>query len=158
MNFDAMITRGRLPWSPNEHAQNLDVWHALEVPYAGTFDFDGETVLFTAIGELDSTMLTATWAYTCVGHDVPDAFASFDDMDDWIHTRFDGSEAVYAHTQDLRIKEYSGCEKVSSLEDGVVNFLENLLKTLERKHPSPRVVVAARQAAVEEAERDLAGV
>jgi hypothetical protein len=37
MNLDALVTKGRLPWSPSPDARDLDVWYEYEYPYVGTF-------------------------------------------------------------------------------------------------------------------------
>ncbi len=44
MNHDALVQRGRLPWSPNTQARDLDVWYEYEHPLAGTFASHEATV------------------------------------------------------------------------------------------------------------------
>jgi hypothetical protein len=56
VNLDALVTQGRLPWSPNLDASDLDVWYGNESPRVGTFTTKGMTVLFTAVDDVEGRL------------------------------------------------------------------------------------------------------
>lgn len=141
MNLDAIVTRGRLPWSPSKDAASLDVWLEYEVPLVGTFEVAGQTVLFRAIG--DATENTSVWAYVCLSAAEADDAASREfesavEMRKYTEELFANSEAVFALAHDLKIRRWSRREVQDNVLESVNGFLGEVLKSM-REQPKDAV-------------------
>ena len=158
MNFDSMFTEGRLAWSPCASSTDLDTWLEHEIPFVGTFELGRSRILFTVVGEIDSSMRTGVWAYTTLREDPPDTFADISEMKQWVESRFENSKAIFAVTRDLRISHYSELATVESIFDGASAFLETILQADSNPRNRARARFSAHQAEVETIERELIDV
>ncbi|NRQ51567.1 hypothetical protein [Aeromicrobium stalagmiti] len=155
MNFDLIVARGQLPWTPNPHAEDLDVWHEHEIPFAGTFQQAGHVILFTAVGNIDSSMTIGSWAYTELLTQPPATFSDVDEMRDWVESQFVGAKAIYAVSRDLVLFRYSECKQVETLYDGASDFLDEVLDSVTDKRSRDLARFSAHQAEVEVVEKEL---
>lgn len=149
VNTDNLVVRGFKPWLPSPHARNLEVWHEYELPTAGTFDCDEGRVLFTHLGDIDPEQHTSTWGYTVVPAHVTEhvAFKSSAEMDEWIERAFHGACVVYAMASDLMIQRWSPVERVPSLYEGAVGFMDSIVKELRgAEDDDPELAFEARKA------------
>lgn len=58
------FTIGRHPWNPSDSVVNHEVWIDDHVPLVGTFDFNNQTILYTAVGE--PTREHSLWRYCII--------------------------------------------------------------------------------------------
>jgi hypothetical protein len=130
MNLDALVKRGRLPWSPTPTARDLDVWYEYEHPRIGTFSSNGRTVLFAAVGGFETRI--SVWAYTCLESQEADEFSaidfdSVDDLRELVHETFAGRRVVLALADDLLIQSWAPAETQGELFELATIFLEHVL-------------------------------
>src|SRR5665647_285537 len=98
--LDGIVCQGTRPWLPCPAANNLDVWHADDVPTVGTFECHSQLVLFTAVGDVASED-TTVWAYLPAKaqqrHEFEKAeFETVADMHDFVRAQFADRHAVFA--------------------------------------------------------------
>jgi beta-xylosidase len=130
MNLDALVTQGRLPWSPNPDADDLDIWHQYDYPRIGTFTVKDTTVLFTLVG--GSADELSVWAYVCLEDDeaVSAASATFESLSElrqFVDDAFTGRRPVLALADDLLITSWSVPEDNGELYEVATTFLEQVL-------------------------------
>jgi len=130
MKLDALVTQGRVPWSPNATADNLDVWHEYEFPRTGTFTTQGTVVLFTLAGGLETQ--TSVWAYAPLSPDAAEdltgrTFASVAELRQFVRDVFDGRQVVLALADDLIVSRWSILEAKGELYEVATSFLEQVL-------------------------------
>ncbi|MBO3086585.1 hypothetical protein [Cellulomonas fengjieae] len=132
MMLDGIVRRGSRPWLPNPDAEDLDVWHADDVPTLGTFGCGKSTVLFSAIGDVDSPM--TVWAYTDLKGEKCESlrdvmFANVTEMQSFAEGFFRSTHTVFACADDFVLKEW-GTEPVGTdhgaLIKAAVAFLEKI--------------------------------
>jgi len=104
MNLDALVTKGRLPWSPSPDAHDPDVWYTYEYPRVGTFTVKGVTVLFDVFGGVETEM-TTVWAYAALEPSEADELAevSFDsvtELQEFVQEKLNGRQLVFALADD----------------------------------------------------------
>ncbi|GAA0968365.1 hypothetical protein GCM10009555_013620 [Acrocarpospora macrocephala] len=131
MNLDALVKRGRLPWSPSAQALDLDVWHQYEVPLAGTFVWDGQTVLFTVVGDASEPL--SIWAYVSLSENEAEGlqdleFDTDDELRDFVTGKFSRRNVVLALAYDLSLSEWSPVELEGDLLHGAVKFIQDVVK------------------------------
>lgn len=130
MNLDAVVTKGRLPWSPNTDVHDLDVWYEYEHPRVGTFRTAECTVLFTAVGGFESR--TSVWAYACLQPEEArnlgePSFDSLSDMREFIEKEFAGRTLVLALANDLTVSRWAVADETGALYDVATTFLERIM-------------------------------
>lgn len=131
MNLDALVSQGRLPWSPNPDAGDLDIWHQYDFPRTGTFSVKGTTVLFTLVGGSDSQL--SVWAYACLDADEAVAaarmtFESLAELRQYVDDTLAGRSLVLALADDLLITSWSVSEDDDGdLYEAATAFLEQVL-------------------------------
>jgi len=157
MNLDALAKAGRLPWSPNPTARDLDVWDEYEHPRAGTFTIDGTTVFFlalTAVGERLSL-----WAYTCLtskeAHEL--AVAEFDStasLREFAERLLDDRRVVFVLADDLIIRRWSVADSKGPIDERAIDFLNSVLESVkDNRHPTR--MITAKLAEVDVATTEL---
>ena len=129
MNLDALVTSGRLPWSPSPDARELRVWYEYEYPYVGTFTASDVTVLFSVLGGVETEM--TVWAYTCLEPDedseLADAsFASVPELHASVQQLLAGRQLVFALADDLIISSWAVSEVEGDVYEAATTFLENV--------------------------------
>ena len=155
MNHDRLVQRGHLPWSPNAAATDLNVWHEYEIPLVGTFCLDGQTVLFTLVGDPDDDL--TVWAYRCLSAEeaqVADdlTFDSGGELNEYVARLFADHEAVLALAGDLHISEWTRSEVEDDLLPAAVTFLKGIVKATA---PDPITAFRGAVAEVEIVHSDL---
>jgi hypothetical protein len=136
MNLDALVTKGRLPWSPSPEARDLDVWYEYEYPYAGTFVVRDVTVLFNVLGGVETE--TTVWAYTCLESDEVDeladmSFGSVTELREFVQERLNGRQLVFALADDLLISSWAVSEEKGELYEVATTFLDQVLQHARSK-------------------------
>lgn len=166
MNLDALVREGNRPWQPTPGAGGLHVWHEYDMPTVGTVTLDGNTVLFTIVGDPDDEL--TVWAYTCLDDNEAERardtkFASVGDLDGFVRARFADREAVFALARDLRLWRWSPVhvngDGADVLMAAATGFLKDLKRTMERdshRTPSANVPFRAALASVEATAAELA--
>jgi hypothetical protein len=136
MNLDALVAKGRLPWSPNPDASNLDVWYTYEYPRVGTFTVNGITVLFDVLGGAETEM--TVWAYTCLESDeaaelAEVSFASPVELREFVLQKLTGRQLVFALADDLLISSWAVSEEKGELYEVATTFLDHVLQQARGK-------------------------
>src|ERR1700722_20163565 len=136
MNLDALVTKGRLPWSPSPEARDLDVWYEYEYPYAGTFVVRDVTVLFNVLGGVETE--TTVWAYTClkpdeVGGLADVSFGSVTELRELVQEKLNGRQLVFALADDLLISSWAVSEEKGELYEVATTFLDQVLQQARSK-------------------------
>lgn len=157
MNHDSLVRRGRLPWSPQPSATDLDVWQEYEVPLVGTFSVGDSTVLFTAVS--DTSALLSVWAYRALSpaeaaEAVTLEFDTPEDLRQCVERYFAGHEAIFALAHDLRVRQWSPLQVEGGLAETATVFLKQVSKAVESRTDS-RTRLRAKLAEVSEATSDL---
>lgn len=137
MNYDTIVTKGRVPWLPSAQATGLDVLHAYNIPLAGTFDSGGKKILFLCV--TGATSRSNVWVYK---HLTPSErkklesaeFDGPDDLETVAHALFKGHQAALAYAVDGRISKWSTKVIRDSVLLSVVQFLEETLKASVDQH------------------------
>jgi hypothetical protein len=129
MHLDALVTSGRLPWSPNPEARDLQVWYEYEHPYVGTFTVGDVTVLFNVLGGVETEM--TVWTYTCLepeeASDLADvSFASVPELRTFVQRLLSGRQLVFALADDLIINSWAVSEVEGDVYEAATTFLENV--------------------------------
>jgi hypothetical protein len=135
MNLDALVTRGRLPWSPSPDAHDPDVWY--EYPRVGTFTVNGVTVLFDVFGGVETEM-TTVWAYAVLEPSEADELAevSFDsvtELQEFVQEKLNGRQLVFALADDLLISSWAVSEERGDLYEVATTFLDQVLRQARSK-------------------------
>ncbi|MFS0883863.1 hypothetical protein [Aeromicrobium sp. 179-A 4D2 NHS] len=152
---DAKIYIGRKPWLPCPEASNLDVWHGYELPSAGTFEADGDLVLFAAVGEVHDESAPIAWGYTVLDPDsVPNSFPSVDAMSAWIRERFSDSRSVFAYSRRGVIAFVADDNAWRDFYAGAADLFDQVIKDLESKLTSQRLL-SSREAELRALETEL---
>jgi hypothetical protein len=130
MDLDAVVTQGRLPWSPSADAVDLDVWYEYEYPRIGSFRTKECTVLFAAVGGFETR--ASVWAYACLKPEEASTFAAliFDTLPDlrqFIEKEFTDRPLVFALADDLVIKNWAVTEAPGPLYEVATAFLEGVM-------------------------------
>jgi len=136
MNLDALVTKGRLPWSPSPDAHDPDVWYTYEYPRVGTFTVNGLTVLFDVLGGFETEM--TVWAYTCLEPSEADELAevSFDsvtELQEFVQEKLNGRQLVFALADDLLISSWAVSEERGDLYEVATTFLDQVLQQARGK-------------------------
>lgn len=131
MNFDALVTQGRLPWSPNPDAIGLDIWDEYEVPRTGTFTLNGSTVLFTVLGDLQGQL--SVWAYAVLsGAEAREVssktFSSVIELRQFAEETLAGRRLVLALADDLVINSWAVSDAENGLYEAATDFLDQVLR------------------------------
>jgi hypothetical protein len=131
MNLGALVTKGRLPWSPSTHARGLDVWYEYEYPYTGTFVARDTTVLFNVMGGVETD--TTVWVYTCLAPGEAEefahlAFASVAELREFVQGELNGRQLVFALADDLLISSWAVSEEKGELYEVAATFLDQVLQ------------------------------
>ena len=114
MNLGALVTKGRVPWSPSTHARDLDVWYEYEYPYTGTFVACGTTMLFNVMGGVETD--TTVWVYTCLALCEAEefanlSFASVAELREFVQGELNGRHLMFALADDLLISSWAVSKK-----------------------------------------------
>lgn len=130
MNFDALVSQGRLPWSPNPEAYDLDVWDEYEVPRTGTFMLKDSAVLFTVLGDLQGQL--SVWAYAVLSPaEAKDlagkTFTSVIEMRRFADDLLEGHRLVLALADDLLINSWTVVDEAGGLYEAATAFLDHVL-------------------------------
>jgi len=145
MNLDALAKRGRLPWSPNPAARDLDVWDEYEHPRAGTFTIDGTTVFFLAVTAVGERL--SLWAYGCLtseeAHELGVAeFDSIATLREFAERLLDDRRVVFALADDLLIRRWSVAESKGPIDERAIDFMNSVLEAVkDDRHPN-RMITA----------------
>jgi hypothetical protein len=136
MNLDALVTKGRLPWSPSPDVRDLNVWYEYEYPYVGTFVVRDVTVLFNVLGGVETE--TTVWAYTCLEPDEAEeladvSFASVAELREFVQEKLDGRQLVFALADDLLISGWAVSEEKGDLYEVATTFLDQVLQQARGK-------------------------
>jgi hypothetical protein len=157
MNLDALVKKGCRPWAPSPGARDLDVWLEYDVPTAGTFVLDSQSVIFTVLGSADDPV--SVWAYTCLTEDDAKAlgdqkFGSVDEMARAVDEQFTGHRAVFAVADKLEIWRWTSLDVEEGLIKSAVAFLSQVRESLEQKK-TPDAEFQVKLAGVEAAKSEL---
>jgi hypothetical protein len=136
MNLDALVTKGRLPWSPSTDAHDLDVWYEYEYPYTGMFVARDATVLFSVMGGVESD--TTVWVYTCLAPGEAEEFASLSfasvaELREFVEGELNGRQLVFALADDLLISSWAVSEEKGELFEVATKFLDQVLREAQGK-------------------------
>lgn len=121
------------PWCPYLRADNLDVFHAHDIPLAGTFRVGEQQVLFLcAVGQ---TYRNSVWAYldlTCAEAErlAGASWASTSAMVAELEAMFAGRSAGFAFARD-NVIAFEGTVAVGDLMDAVMAFVEQVMSATE---------------------------
>jgi hypothetical protein len=131
-----LVTKGRLPCSPNPDARDLDVWYEYEYPHGGTFTVRDVTVLFSVVGGVETEM--TVWAYACLESDeaseLADAsFASLSELRHFVQEMLTGRQLVFALADDLLISSWAVSEDQGDVYEVATTFLEHVLARTRSK-------------------------
>lgn len=131
MNLDALASQGRLPWSPNPDARDLDIWDEYEAPRTGTFTVNGQVVLFTVVGDHQGQL--SVWAYACLdaveAHDAAGrTFASVLELRQFVEKMLDGRRLVLALADDFLINSWAVSDARRGLYESATDFLDQVLR------------------------------
>lgn len=157
MNLDAVVTNGRLPWRPSPDAHDLDVWYEYEHPHIGLFAMNEGTVLFSAVGGLETDI--SVWAYACLEPDEARGldeieFDSMTDLRAFVDEIFDSHRLVLALADDLLITSWAVADEIGPLYEVATQFLDRVLAQL-RSRQDPGVRFQATLAQVDAATHEL---
>lgn len=158
MNFDAVVTQGRLPWSPSPDAVDLDVWDEYEVPRTGTFTVRGEVVLFTVLGDAQGQL--SVWAYGMLSaaeaSEIADkTFSSVIELKEFAEGLLEGRPLVLALADDLLINSWTVERPENGLYEAATDFLDQVLRQ-KRGKLDAGTAFRAKLAQVDVAAHDLA--
>lgn len=131
MNFDALVTQGRPPWSPNPDAADLDVWDEYEVPRTGTFTVKDTAVLFTVLGDLQGQL--SVWAYTVLSateaREVAGrSFSSAIELRQFTEEMLVGRRLVLALADDFLINSWAVSDAENGVYEAATDFLDQVLR------------------------------
>jgi hypothetical protein len=157
MNLDALIRRGRLPWSPNPAASGLDVWEEYEHPRTGTFTSDGCTIFFTAVAALENRV--SVWAYACLTSDearelAKTEFDSVASLHEFAEGLLNGRKIVFALADDLLIRRWSPADGKGPVDELAIDFLNDILESVKDSR-DPGTMLRAKLAQVDVATTEL---
>lgn len=132
--MDNLLVRGEPPWSPTPRVSNLDVWHVDDVPTVGTFELDGQAILFAAIGPV--TGLFTVWAYRALDGELASAVAEvqFDDEGDmhaYVDTAFTDCDLLVASATHLRLDHWTPFRGAENVYVVANQFLDWIIRDLE---------------------------
>ena len=136
MNLDALVAKGRLPWSPSTDARDLDVWYEYEYPYTGTFVVRDTTVLFNVMGGVETD--TTVWVYACLAPGEAEefanlSFASVAELREFVQGKLNGRQLVFALADDLLISSWAVSEEKGELYEVATTFLDQVLQQARSK-------------------------
>jgi len=157
MNHDALVQHGRLPWSPNRWAADLDVWHQYEHPVVGTFRCCQQVVLFSEIVGFDSRL--SVWAYACLTPDEVQqadtiSFASPEELHEYTDRLLSDRKVVLALADDQLTRHWSVTDEPGLLADHATKFLNQVLESVHPRRDAT-TMLRAKLAQVDVATADL---
>ncbi len=144
------------PWCPYLDAEHLDVFHAHDIPLAGTFRVGGQPVLFLcAVGQ---TYRNSVWAYLDLTDVEADRLAgatwtSTSEMVADLEVMFADRTAGFVFAQD-NLVAFEGTVDVGDLMDAVMAFMERVMSATEVAI-SPRDRRRSQQAGADAVLREL---
>lgn len=144
------------PWCPYRGVTEIDVFHAHDIPLAGTFRVGDQAILFLcAVGQ---TYRSNVWAYL----DLTDAetetlahatWASTPEMVGELESMFTGRTARFAFARDNAVA-FEGTVETDDLMAAVMAFVEKVMSTTEVQI-SPQDRRRSQQAGADAAMREL---
>jgi hypothetical protein len=128
MNPDSIIVQGQIAWLPNPAANDLEALHVHDVPLIGTFELDGNVIVYACLTGAMSR--TSVWAYVELSDEAVKELDGLDvdtteQLEEWAHHQFVGRTAAFAMARDGLVGHWSTDEvDERGVLEGCVRFMD----------------------------------